>query len=386
MKKFASFLFKAVLCIAVVYLGIYAGNRIIEEVDPWNGTVPVEVTEYGSPHKFYYNRLSDKEKHAYNEIITHIYDMPESIRIPAVNDAELSNVFSAILHDNPDLFFIGRKCSLTSNFLITECSLEYTVSKSEYAEMKAELNERCHEILSSLSNIEDDWQTELEIHDSIIKNCEYKLEEGNYICSSSYGALVNGEAACEGYSKAAKLLFDLAGMESAVVSGQSESNESSGPHMWNVVKIYGDYYHLDCTWNDAENQKNKDITDYAYFNLTDDMIKKTHSNFSYYFNCESTKANYHIKKGRYFESYDRSNEKTVADITKKTIDAGGNSVSFRLATEKEFNNAVEELVDDGRFYDVIRRTSLKSFFDVNKASLMYYGNPDQYVLTFIIEV
>jgi hypothetical protein len=88
----------------------------------------------------------------------------------------------------------------------------------------------------------------------------------------------------------------------------------------------------------------------------------------------------------YFESYDRSNEKTVADITKKTIDAGGNSVSFRLATEKEFNNAVEELVDDGRFYEVIRRTSLKSFFDVNKASLMYYGNPDQYVLTFIIEV
>ena len=95
MKKLLSFLFKAALCVAVLYIGVYAANNVLEKIDPWSGEAPEMLTEYGSPYKFYYERLSDKEKHAYNEILSHIYDMPESIRTPEINEEELRNVVLA---------------------------------------------------------------------------------------------------------------------------------------------------------------------------------------------------------------------------------------------------------------------------------------------------
>lgn len=383
MKKLLSFLFKAAVCLLALYIGIFAANKILETVNPWDGTAPVELTEYGGTHKFYYDRLSDKEKHAYNEILSHIYDMPETIRIPEINDVEFRKVFSALLYDNPDLFFIGRKCSLVSNFLVTECSIEYTMTAEEYAESKAKLDEKCDEILSSLSDPDDEWQTELEIHDYIIENCEYKLVEDEFVYSSSYGAIVNGEAACEGYSKAAKLLFDLAGLESAVIVGESDGGDGAGPHMWNVVSVDGEYYHLDCTWDDAGREDGERLSDYAYFNLNDEMIKKTHSDFSYEFNCSSTEANYHVRTGGYFAAYGRSDEKRVADMVQKEMDSSRTAVRLRFGSGSEYENAVYELVDKERICYIMQRAAEKS--DVEKYKLSCAKNPDQYVLTFIIE-
>lgn len=383
MKKFLSFLFKAAVCVIVLYVGIFAATKVLESANPWDGKAPLELTEYGSPHKFYYDRLSDKEKHAYNEILSHIYDMPETIRIPEINDVEFRKVFSALLYDNPDLFFIGRKCSLVSDFFVTECSIEYTMTPEEYAERKSELDKKCEEIISSLSAPDDEWQTEFEIHDFIIENCEYKLVEDEFVYSSSYGAIINGEAACEGYSKAAKLLFDRAGIESAVIVGESDGGDGAGPHMWNVVSIDGEYYHLDCTWDDAGTEDGERLSDYAYFNLSDEMIKKTHSDFSYEFNCTSTEANYHVRTGGYFTAYGKGDEKRVADLANKEMAGSRTAVHLRFSDAGGYENAVYELVDKERICYIMQRAAEKS--DVEKYKLSCTKNPDQYVLTFIIE-
>lgn len=385
MKKLISFLIKAALCLLVLYVGVQAGNKISEYINPWESKAPVELTEFGSPHKFYYDGLSDIEKHAYNEILKNVYDMPESIRIPQITEPELKKIFSALLYDNPDLFFVGRKCSISSTFMITECSLEYIVDIKEYMEQKAELEEKCGEVISSLTAPDDEWQTELEIHDYIVENCDYKLEEGNLAHSSAYGALVNGEAACEGYSKAAKLLFDMAGIESAVVSGVSENDEGEGPHMWNAVKIDGEFYHLDCTWDDPTNSKGEKLTIYAYFNLNDEMIKKSHSDFSYKFKCTATAANYYEKTGSYFGVYDRSSEKKIADIIAKELENGGRFVQLRFGSKQVYNDAVSDLIDGGRIYHVLRRAKDKTDVEFSMNSLAYFKNSDQQLLTLVIE-
>ncbi|MBQ8015903.1 MAG: hypothetical protein IJ264_06950, partial [Clostridia bacterium] len=318
MKKFLSFLLKVIICVLALYIGVYIGNAILNASNPWDNAEPVELTDVGSPYKFYYSELSDPEKHAYNEILSNVYDLPESIRIPAIDGEQLNRVFTALLCDNPDLFFVGRKCTLSSKMLVTTCSVEYTLTKEEYAEQKALLEKKCAGMIASLTAPDDEWQTELEIHDYIIENCEYKIVESELVYSSAYGAIVNGEAACEGYSKAAKLLFDMVGIESAVVSGSSSTPETEeGPHMWNAVKINGDFYHLDCTWDDPVNENGVPIKTYSYFNVSDDMIADTHSGFSYDFGCTATEANYYEKTGRYFTSYDRSDEKRLAALLAK---------------------------------------------------------------------
>ncbi len=341
-----------------------------------------ESAELGSPYKFYYEKLTDTEKRAYDRILSEIYSMPESITLPRIDADQLDSVFSALLSDNPDLFFVGRKCTLITEFFRVSCSIEYIFDKEEYEERKAELDKVCDEVISSLSDPDDDWQTELEIHDYIVDNCEYKLLENEHVYSSAYGALVNGEAACEGYSKAAKLLFDKAGMESAVVSGVSKAQDGNGgAHMWNAVKVYGDFYYLDCTWDDPLNEEGESVKTYSYFNLSDEMIASTHSDFSYDFGCDATAANYYIKNNRYFKNYDREDEDAVARILADALDAGEESVEIRFASKEVFDRAVDDLIDGERIYDVLTLARAKTSVGFSRNSVSYFADSDLLTLT-----
>lgn len=386
MKKLLSLLFKLALCVVALAVGVYIANTVADVIDPWKDKVPEKVTEYGSPYKVYYDNLTDLEKHAYNEIITNIYSMPEKIRIPALDKYGIDNVFSAILADNPDLFFIGRKCYLISQGLYTYCSVEYYIDSEEYTGQKKKLDEACNEVISSLSEPDDEFRTELEIHDYIVNNCVYRLEKNEFVYSSAYGAIVNGEAGCEGYSKAMKLLLDMAGIESSVVSGISTDTENNtSSHMWNVVNINGDYYHLDCTWDDPVSDSGKEILSYSYFNLSDEMIADTHSDFSYDFGCDATAENYFIKNKSYFESYGRSDEKRVSGIIAETVNGGSREVYLSFADKEAYDSAVSELIDSRRIYKVLRNAKKNTKVKISTDSVSCMPDPDRRILTFIIE-
>lgn len=386
MKKLLSLLIKAAFCVLALVIGVHVANTVVNMADPWKDKEPEMLTDVGSPHKFYYERLEDIEKHAYNEILSKIYDMPEKVRIPDIDGEQLDKVFSALLADNPDLFFVGRRCTLTAKGLSTFCAVEYYIDNAAYVEQKAKLEEVCNKVISSLTDPEDEFRTELEIHDYIVKNCVYRLEKGEFVYSSAYGALVNGEAACEGYSKAAKLLFDLVGMESAVVSGISDNKDDpEGPHMWNAVKVNGDFYYLDCTWDDPVSKSGEEMVMYAYFNLSNEMIAETHRDFSYDFNCTATAENYYIKMGSYFETYDRSDEKKLSTIIAKELDNGGNIVQLRFGSKVAYKEAVSELIDSGRLYNVLKSVKGKTKAKFSTDSLSYYKDSGQYLLTLVIE-
>lgn len=388
MKKFLSFLLSAVLILVCVAAALTIGYVVLTstEMYEWYGTEAVEVKDFGSPHKFYYEKLDGIEKHAYNEIITNIYDMPEEIEVPGIDAEQLDRVFSAILMDNPDLFFVGRKCTLSSRMLRTYCAVEYIVTKEEYLAQREEIESKVQEIVSSLSDTEDEWQTELEIHDYIIDNCRYELSEPKLVCSSVYGVLINGYGACEGYSRAAKLLFDEVGIRSALVSGISKSYDGKeGPHMWNAVEINGDFYYLDCTWDDPVTEDGSHTKSYSYFNVTTKMISETHSEFSYNFICVDTEENYFVKTGRYFEDYDRSYEKKIAGMVTENVKSGKDSIQLGFADKKEYDSACKDLVENGRIRNVIsvaKGIAEKGFLT---ESVKCSKDDDRLVLTFVLE-
>lgn len=341
-----------------------------------------ELTGYGSNFKFWFHQLSNDEKHAYNLILKSIYEMPEAIEINRIDSEMLDNVFYALLCDNPDLFFVGRKCVLRAENKKTWFSVDYTVDKTEYDAMKKELDETCAEITASFSNPEDIWQTELEIHDYVVDNCNYVLDD-DLIGSTAYGVLVNGSGACEGYSKAAKLLMDSAGIESAVISGEAESRKGEKqPHMWNVVRLDGSWYHLDCTWDDPVDESGDISKTYTYFNLDNKSISVTHSKFSYDFGCSETKENYFIKTGAFFESYSRDDEKKLAEIIVKEIDRGNSTVYFRFADKETFDYVIEDMVENERMYTVLKYAKKNSDFKFSTSTAKYIV--DDTMLSFAI--
>ena len=86
------------------------------------------------------------------------------------------------------------------------------------------------------------------------------------ITHTAYGALKNGCAVCEGYACAAKLLFSSYGIESDIEVGVCMNGSG---HAWNLVKLNGQWYQLDITWND-QTKSRKD-----YFLVTDDFMKQS---------------------------------------------------------------------------------------------------------------
>ena len=66
-------------------------------------------------------------------------------------------------------------------------------------------------------------------------------EENEY---DMYGALVKHSAVCQGYAETMFYLLKQAGISCSIVSSANIN------HAWNVVKIHGNWYHIDVTWDD----------------------------------------------------------------------------------------------------------------------------------------
>jgi len=102
--------------------------------------------------------------------------------------------------------------------------------------------------------------------------------ESKYI-RTAYGALVNGRAVCEGYSRLYKAVLNRLGVECELVSGYYLEGEAFEPHMWNYVQDEeGRWYAVDVTMNDGHRLQMGGIetTFEKYFWQTEELFAIDH--------------------------------------------------------------------------------------------------------------
>lgn len=87
---------------------------------------------------------------------------------------------------------------------------------------------------------------------------------------TAYSAFKYGSAVCDGYSRAAKLLLNEFGVECDIVVGDCPG----GGHAWNLVKVDGNWYQMDVTWNDGGAAWDPDARQ-TYLLVTDDFMKQS---------------------------------------------------------------------------------------------------------------
>lgn len=139
--------------------------------------------------------------------------------------------------------------------------IEYTLTYYDNAGQEAKVDEKAREIIEGM---ELDGKTDFEkiaaIHDYICDNVEYEMsEKGGDIVRTAYGALIEGRAACQGYSVSLYRLLLEAGIDNRIIFGQGRAGDgSSGAHSWNIIELNDEYYNIDVTWDDAEHS-------YEYF-------------------------------------------------------------------------------------------------------------------------
>ena len=154
---------------------------------------------------------------------------------------------------------------------VFETSRRDVLTRSQSGELTAKIRE----IISD--NITDDMSTFNKIktlHDYLVENITYDDSYEN--CRNAYGALIEGEAVCEGYTEALSMLLDEVGISNYMVSGDDLDTEDNMVHIWNLVEFDDGFYHVDVTWDDPDHGKRKI---YDYFGLSDREIQKTHTVF-----------------------------------------------------------------------------------------------------------
>lgn len=340
----------------------------------------VFLPEFASPSRYYYDRLSEDEKEAYDRILDKIITMPEKIRIPRINREELNNIFTALHYDNPLLFFVGSNCRVSTVGFLSYFQVDYTMSYDEYLTAVQEVEAAADSLIASLTDPRDEWLCEYELHNAIINSCRYNSYSEHD--SSVYGVLCLKNATCEGYSKTMKYLLDRIGIEAYVLAGvATDVDGNSDLHMWNIVNINGEYYHLDVTWDDPSGDENSLL--YTYFNLTDSEICLDHSDWSFDYDCLSGQNNYYAIKGLYFDSFSKAEKDIIAAAIAESLDSGNKSADFRFSSREIFSQAEHRLFDGQEIYSILEDAAGMCSVPIRTNSVEYSINDLFLIITVI---
>ncbi len=220
---------------------------------------------------------------AYVEAYERIYDTIENRGSTAdlqdleLTEDELKCIFSAYSNDPTGHFWISRySYSYWSPEKVISFMPVYNdlagKNNEEFEYNRKVFNDAANEIIkkAGIKKNMTEFEKEHLIHDVLIGQTQYVNSEYSH---SSYGALVNHEAVCDGYSKAFQYLMRLCGIQAHMVSGYA----NGGAHAWNLVRIDGNYYYADITWDDPlGGDEDEEDFFHSYFNVTSNYLKNDH--------------------------------------------------------------------------------------------------------------
>ncbi len=119
-----------------------------------------------------------------------------------------------------------------------------------------------------------------QIHDRLVSHVTYTdmiSEDGWLAGDTALGALLYGEADCDGYADAFVLLGELAGFEVGLQRGMADNGEVNTRHIWNLLKIDDLWYQVDVTWDDMDHPDDPTMCYYRYFVIGSEMLRDSHA-------------------------------------------------------------------------------------------------------------
>ncbi len=108
------------------------------------------------------------------------------------------------------------------------------------------------------------------IHDELIRSCEYEENtDSDDRLQMAAGVSEDGHAVCAGYARAFTAMCDGAGIDVYYVEDDDMT------HAWNVVRLYGETYFIDCTYDDPVPDQGQRVS-HEFFMLTAEEMRETH--------------------------------------------------------------------------------------------------------------
>ena len=165
----------------------------------------------------------------------------------------VTEIMNRIWNTNPQFFYLEKwnYSYYPSTGQVTKLMFTYTGSRERIRYQREEIEKALAE---TEEMVDRERMTEEEIalalHDYLAVHVKYAYDDylDGTVSDSAYniyGALVEGEAVCQGYALAYEFLLKRYGLQSCGIAVSNKAN-----HAWNVVKIGNIWYHVDVTGDD----------------------------------------------------------------------------------------------------------------------------------------
>lgn len=315
MKKFLSFvLFLALACTLMLVYGDelrQAADQFLPDIQPpsyntgpqdsggtQGGTQPSGgTTGISQPSKpavtptpiiedggYYFDQLSDISKTVYSAIYTNCKNtddidiiLPVAISVTKAADeseaeasarlqsallSEIQPALDALAYDHPEIDWIRMGDDGGSTFRFTQITDGDTVKVEKLGftlvceEREGGITAHSEALAEAIAAVEifgeNRYEILLAIQAEICARTVYT--SGGVYAHDAAGVFLKGEAVCDGYAKAFKLLCDKYGIPCIIVAGRAVQSSGSEAHAWNYVQMEdGLWYAVDVTWNDKAN-------------------------------------------------------------------------------------------------------------------------------------
>ena len=186
---------------------------------------------------YYHSRMGKAWQIAYHAILTGLEELRPAFPVPRLEMEALGQILFQLRLDHPEIFYVtGFSCRVHPAASTVEFLPQYLFDKGKIREHQRAMSARIAKLARPA---------------------------------------MDGVSVCEGIAKAVKALCDALGLWCIVVI--SENNPGKGiryRHAWNIVRIGGQYYHLDATFDNSLGGDG--VIRYDYFNLDDKKIFRDH--------------------------------------------------------------------------------------------------------------
>lgn len=157
--------------------------------------------------------------------------------------------------------------------------VNYLYTEEETEQIEAKVKELINTLITP--DITEDYDKIKTIHDYIINNTKYDLENSDEMKShKAYGPLFNNVATCNGYTDLMAIFLTEMGYDNYKVATTEEIGDNTEGHVWNAVKIDNIWYHLDLTWDDPVSSDGEDYLYHKYFLIDTEELQTADANIT----------------------------------------------------------------------------------------------------------
>ena len=367
----------------------------VEEIDSLPGQEAEETTaesdntescslldEGGS--RFAYESLDAQEQIWYGEIEQALGEMTDTVKLSTepieqgLDEQDIDRIFQCVLIDHPEIFYTTgytyTKYSRGDRTVGIDFAGTYSLPREEAVNKAEEIRERASEWLLDIPSDASEYDKVKAVYEKIIFFTDYDLNASDNQNIAS--VFLGNSSVCQGYAKATQYLLNHLGVMCTLVQGTVDTGEA---HAWNLVRVDGDYYYVDTTWGDASyrmedgsGQEELPEINYDYLCVTTQELLRTHRIESVVAmpECTATQANYYVREGVYFTSYDAEQMQSIFD---RAWESGRTEITLKCADEECYREICRVLIDEQEIF---------SYMPENSSTIAYAQNGKQLSLTF----